>query len=42
VKPAAKPAKPDSASPAVAVDENFGGDPSLPQRVFRRSTLKGF
>ena len=32
----------DAASPAVVMDQNFGGDPSLPQRVFRRSTLKDF
>jgi phage gp36-like protein len=32
----------DPASPAVVVDQNFGGDPGLPQRVFTRGTLKGF
>jgi phage gp36-like protein len=32
----------DPASPAVVTDVNFGGDPSLPQRVFSRRTLKGF
>jgi len=32
----------DPSSPAVVVDENFGGDPTLPQRVFTRGTLKGF
>ena len=32
----------DPANPAVVMDENFGSDPSLPQRIFRRSTLKGF
>ena len=32
----------DPASPQVVVNENFGGDPSLPQRVFSRATLKGF
>ena len=32
----------DPSNPQVVVDQNFGGDPSLPQRVFSRSTLKGF
>ncbi|HJU11872.1 MAG TPA: phage protein Gp36 family protein [Candidatus Binataceae bacterium] len=32
----------DPASPQVVMDENFGGDPTLPQRVFSRGTLKGF
>jgi phage gp36-like protein len=32
----------DPSSPAVVMDQNFGGDPSLPQRVFTRRTLKGF
>jgi phage gp36-like protein len=32
----------DPANPAVVTDQNFGGDPSLPQRVFTRGTLKGF
>jgi phage gp36-like protein len=35
-----EPAEPSS--PQVVVDENFGGDPTLPQRVFTRGTLKGF
>jgi phage gp36-like protein len=32
----------DPTSPAVVVDVNFGGDPSLPQRIFSRGSLKGF
>lgn len=32
----------DPSSPAVVVDMNIGGDPSLPQRIFSRGTLKGF
>jgi phage gp36-like protein len=32
----------DPSGPAVVVDQNFGGDPGLPQRVFTRGTLKGF
>jgi phage gp36-like protein len=32
----------DPSSPAVVFDENFGGDPSLPQRIFSRSSLKVF
>jgi phage gp36-like protein len=32
----------DPSSPAVVTDINQGGDPSLPQRVFTRGTLKGF
>jgi phage gp36-like protein len=32
----------DPSSPQVVTDQNFGGDPSLPQRVFTRGTLKGF
>ncbi len=33
----------DPASPAVVMDVNMaGGNPSLPQRVFTRGTLKGF
>jgi phage gp36-like protein len=32
----------DPASPGVVTDVNFGGDPSLPQRIFSRGTLKGF
>jgi phage gp36-like protein len=32
----------DPASPAVVLDQNFGGDLALPQRIFRRGTLKGF
>jgi phage gp36-like protein len=32
----------DPMSPAVVLDQNFGSDPSLPQRVFTRGTLKGF
>jgi phage gp36-like protein len=32
----------DPSVPAVVMDVNFGGDPCLPQRIFRRSTMKGF
>lgn len=32
----------DPSTPGVVMDVNFGGDPSLPQRVFTRGTLKGF
>ncbi len=32
----------DPSSPQVVMDQNFGGDPALPQRVFSRGTLKGF
>jgi phage gp36-like protein len=32
----------DPASPSVVVDQNAGNDPDVPQRVFSRSTLKGF
>jgi phage gp36-like protein len=32
----------DPSSPQVVVDLNAGNDPDLPQRVFSRSTLKGF
>lgn len=32
----------DPSSPAVVLDQNAGNDPYVPQRVFSRSTLKGF
>jgi phage gp36-like protein len=32
----------DPSNPSVVVDQNAGNDPDLPQRVFSRSTLKGF
>ena len=31
-----------AAAPQVVVDQNAGNDPSLPQRIFSRSSLKGF
>ena len=32
----------DPSNPQVVLDENVGGDPCVPQRVFSRATLKGF
>jgi phage gp36-like protein len=32
----------DPSSPQVVFDQNFNNDASLPQRIFSRSTLKGF
>jgi phage gp36-like protein len=32
----------DPVSPQVVLDENVQNDPSVPQRVFSRATLKGF
>jgi phage gp36-like protein len=32
----------DPSSPAVVVDQNAQNDPTVPQRIFSRGTLKGF
>jgi phage gp36-like protein len=32
----------DPSSPQVVLDRNVGNDPTVPQRVFSRATLKGF